>query len=65
MLSNYVEFRYKVTDLYHPDDESGLAWNGPEAGIRWSGLVDTYPGFADASGHTPPGGTHLAPSDKD
>lgn len=25
----------KVTGFYHPDDERGLLWNGPDIGIVW------------------------------
>lgn len=35
VLSDRAEFCYKVTDLYHPGDEGGIAWNDPEIGIRW------------------------------
>lgn len=35
VLSDYVEFAYKCTDFYHPNDEGGLIWNDPEIGIEW------------------------------
>ena len=35
MLSDYAEFCYKVTDFYHPNDESGILWNDPQIGIKW------------------------------
>lgn len=35
VLSDYVEFAYKCTDFYHPEDEGGLLWNDPEIGIQW------------------------------
>ena len=35
VLSDYAEFCYKVTDFYHPNDEGGILWNGPELGVEW------------------------------
>jgi len=35
VLSGEAEFVYKCTDLYHPEFESGIAWNDPEVGIEW------------------------------
>lgn len=39
VLSDYAEFVYQVTNLYHPEDEGALLWNDPEIGIEWP-LVD-------------------------
>jgi dTDP-4-dehydrorhamnose 3,5-epimerase len=30
-----VEVAYKVTDIYSPDCEGGVAWNDPNIGINW------------------------------
>ena len=35
VLSDEAEFCYKCTDIYHPGDEGGLAWNDPEIGVEW------------------------------
>jgi dTDP-4-dehydrorhamnose 3,5-epimerase len=35
VLSETADFQYKCTDLYFPEDESGLIWNDPEIGIQW------------------------------
>lgn len=35
VLSDFVEFCYKVTDFYHPNDEGGLMWNDPTIGVKW------------------------------
>ena len=35
VLSEYAEFCYKVTDFYHPNDESGIIYNDPDIGIEW------------------------------
>lgn len=39
VLSDVADFCYKCTDLYFPEDESGLLWNDPEVGIPWP--IDT------------------------
>lgn len=35
VLSDYAEFCYKCSDLYHPGDEGGIRYNDPEIGIDW------------------------------
>lgn len=65
VLSDVAEFCYKVTDFWHPGDESGLAWNDPEINIQWPQLQGTYPGSASAEGYTLKDGTPLNLSDKD
>jgi dTDP-4-dehydrorhamnose 3,5-epimerase len=34
-LSDQVDLLYKCTDVYHPGDDFGLAWNDPQLGIAW------------------------------
>ena len=65
VLSDVAEFCYKVTDFWHPGDESGLAWNDPEINIQWPQLKGTYSGSASAEGYTLSDGTPLNLSDKD
>lgn len=65
VLSDMAEFCYKVTDFYHPGDESGLAWNDPEIGIEWPEVVGNYQGTASAEGYTLADGTPLILSEKD
>lgn len=65
VLSDIAEFCYKVTDFYHPGDESGIAWNDPEMGIIWPEIVGEYSGGANAEGYTLKDGTSLVLSDKD
>ena len=65
VLSDVAEFCYKVTDFWHPGDESGLAWNDPEINIQWPQLRGTYPGSASAEGYTLEDGTPFNLSDKD
>ena len=65
VLSEESEFCYKCDDLYHPNDEGGLAWNDPQIGITWPEVVGQYQGSACASGYTMADGTALSLSEKD
>ncbi len=64
-LSDTAELCYKSTDFYHPEDESGIAWNDPGIGILWPGVIGAYPGNASAAGYTLEDGTPLVLSAKD
>lgn len=35
VLSPSALFAYKVTEIYHPETEFGIAWDDPELGIAW------------------------------
>lgn len=35
VVSDYAEFAYKCDELYHPEDEGGIAWNDPEVNVQW------------------------------
>lgn len=35
VLSDEAEFCYKCTELYHPEDEGGLAWNDSDVNVEW------------------------------
>jgi dTDP-4-dehydrorhamnose 3,5-epimerase len=35
VTSDYADFIYKCTDIYHPASEKALAWNDPTVGIEW------------------------------
>lgn len=65
VLSDVAEFCYKTTDFYRPEDEAGLAWNDPEIGIQWPGLLGEYHGTASGAGYTFADGTPLKLSEKD
>ena len=65
VLSDVAEFCYKVNDFWHPNDESGMAWNDPDIGIEWPELKDGYHGSPAAEGYTMADGTPLTLSDKD
>ena len=64
VLSDTAEFCYKCDDFYHPNDESGMAWNDPEIGIEWSKVEGEYRGTASAQGYSVDG-VRLNLSDKD
>lgn len=65
VLSDEVEFCYKVTDFYHPGDEGGLAWNDPEIGIKWPQIIGNYQINASSEGYQIEDGAKLNISDKD
>ena len=35
VLSDSAAFCYKCDDVYHPDDEGGIAWDDPQIGVEW------------------------------
>ena len=35
VVSETVEFAYKCDELYHPEDEGGIAWNDPDVAVEW------------------------------
>lgn len=35
VLSDFAEFTYKCDEIYHPEDEGGIAWNDPDINIDW------------------------------
>ena len=54
VLSEVADVHYKCSDIYHPADDGGIAWNDPALGIPWpiaapvlSGKDGTYPRLAD------------------
>ena len=60
VLSEEAEFCYKVDDYWHPNDEGGLAWNDPEIGIQWPGVLKDADGVFRLQD-----GTELIFSEKD
>jgi dTDP-4-dehydrorhamnose 3,5-epimerase len=34
-LSELVDFQYKCSDFYYPEDECGIRWDDPKIGIKW------------------------------
>ena len=35
VVSESAEFAYKCDEIYHPEDEGGIAWNDPDIAIKW------------------------------
>lgn len=35
VLSDEATFIYKCDELYHPEDEGGIAWNDPDVAVDW------------------------------
>ncbi len=35
MLSDTADFTYQCSDLFHADDDRGIAWNDSDIGIEW------------------------------
>jgi dTDP-4-dehydrorhamnose 3,5-epimerase len=35
VLSAFAYLAYKCSDIYHPDDESGILWSDPEIAVKW------------------------------
>ena len=35
VTTDYADFMYKCTDIYHPESEVSLAWDDPDVGIEW------------------------------
>ena len=38
VLSEQVDFLYKCTEFYYPEDEYGIAWDDPELAIDWPSM---------------------------
>jgi len=34
-LSDFAVFNYKIDNSYHPQSDSGIAWNDPDLNIKW------------------------------
>lgn len=56
VLSEYADFSYKCTELYHPEDEGSIRWDDPDLAIAWpvkdpilSGKDLAAPLFKDAA----------------
>jgi dTDP-4-dehydrorhamnose 3,5-epimerase len=47
VLSEYADFLYKCTDVYHPGSELTLAWNDPTVGIEWPVPAGDEPQLSD------------------
>ena len=53
VTGDFAAFTYKCTDFYHPEDESGIAWDDPEIGIRWPVPEGQVPLLSEKDRHWP------------
>ena len=64
-LSKTAKLQYKCTDIYHKEDQYGLAWNDPDVGIEWPNLLGDYDGTAEPYNYIFSDGTRLIISGQD
>lgn len=50
VTSEYADFMYKCTDIYHPASEKTLAWDDPTIGIHWPLPPGEAPGLSAKDG---------------
>lgn len=43
VTSDYADFIYKCTEVYHPASEQALAWDDPTVGIEWPMVAGETP----------------------
>ncbi|MCD8199915.1 MAG: dTDP-4-dehydrorhamnose 3,5-epimerase [Coriobacteriaceae bacterium] len=53
VLSEHAEFCYKCDDVYHPNDEGGLAWDDSDIGIDWPLEAGAQPILSDKDAQNP------------
>ena len=51
VLSEFADFQYKCTELYHPQSEVSLAWDDPTVGIRWPLAAGESPRLSEKDAH--------------
>lgn len=51
-LPDIAKIYFKCDGFFHPNDGGGMAWNDPEIGIKWLGIVGVYSGSASAEGYS-------------
>lgn len=47
VVSDTAEFAYKCDELYHPENEGGIAWNDPDVGVEWPEVGEIILGEKD------------------
>lgn len=53
VTGDFAAFTYKCSDFYHPEDESGIAWDDPEIGIAWPFPDGELPLLSEKDKHWP------------
>ena len=53
VLSDTAVFAYKCDDVYHPNDEGGIAWNDPTIGVAWPIPEGETPILSEKDQHHP------------
>ena len=53
VLSDTAVFAYKCDDVYHPNDEGGIAWNDPALAIDWPIPEGESPVLSEKDQHHP------------
>ena len=53
VLSDSAVFCYKCDDVYHPDDEGGIAWDDPELAVAWPLPQGVEPVLSEKDRHHP------------
>ena len=51
MLSDFAEFSYKCDEVYHPEDEGGIAFDDPDIGVAWPIPQGVTPVLSDKDRH--------------
>jgi dTDP-4-dehydrorhamnose 3,5-epimerase len=51
VMSDFADFQYKCTELYHPQSEVSLAWDDPTVGIRWPLAEGESPRLSEKDAH--------------
>ncbi len=64
-INSRIVYCYKCTGYYDPDDEYGIAWNDPDLGIEWPGVIGTYLGDASSYGYILGDGSNLKIAKRD
>lgn len=54
VLSEYADVIFKVSDVWHPNDEIGIPWNDKTIGIKWPNSDESQLIIAEKDSHYTP-----------
>lgn len=54
VLSEYADVIFKVSDVWHPNDEIGIPWNDKSIGIKWPNSDESQLIIAEKDSHYTP-----------